>query len=420
LSVARTKNETAGAGSDLPRKGWILRQWERIESTDAQGIRTAQYLLILSAVILTCFGMVMVLSSSAVEFVSKNQDPFVLFMKQSTFGALGLIGMFVIMALPTRWLRRLAWPVLMGAGVLLILVLFIGKEVLGNKNWIEIGPISIQPSEFAKFALILWAATVLGQKRKLLGDWKHALIPVVIPGGAAILGLVVLEHDLGTVIILAMILAVMLWVSGAPRIIFGVVGVAVLVGIIAMAITSGNRMGRITEWWASLTGGEIDAQGTGLQALQGRYALASGGWFGVGLGQSRLKWSYVPEAQNDFILSIIGEELGLIGTLAIVVLFLVMAVSMYRIAHRSRSVFVRVATAGVITWIIGQAFVNMGMVTGLLPVIGVPLPFISYGGSALLTALCGVGLVLNFARDQIRHGLPASEEEAAPRIGRTP
>jgi len=418
LSVARTKIEAAGAGA--PRKGWFLRQWERIESTDAQGIRTAQYLLILSAVILTCFGMVMVLSSSAVEFVSKNQDPFVLFLKQSVFGLIGLVGMFVIMAMPTRWLRKLAWPVLMVSGVLLILVLFIGKEVLGNKNWIEIGPISIQPSEFAKFALILWAATVLGQKRKLIGDWKHALIPVVFPGGAAILGLVVLEHDLGTVIILALILAVMLWVSGAPRIIFGVVLVAGVAGILFMAITSGNRMGRITEWWASLTGGEIDAQGTGLQALQGRYALASGGWFGVGLGQSRLKWSYVPEAQNDFILSIIGEELGLIGTLAIVALFLVMAVSMYRIAHRSRSIFVRVATAGVIAWIIGQAFVNMGMVTGLLPVIGVPLPFISYGGSALLTALCGVGLVLNFARDQIRHGLPASEDEAASSIGRTP
>ncbi len=418
--MARTKGEAAAAGAATPRKGWILRQWERIESTDAQGIRTAQYLLILSAVILTCFGMVMVLSSSAVEFVSKNQDPFVLFMKQSIFGLIGLVGMFVIMAMPTRWLRKLAWPVLMVSGLLLILVLFIGKEVLGNKNWIEIGPISIQPSEFAKFALILWAATVLGQKRKLLGDWKHALIPVVLPGGAAILGLVVLEHDLGTVIILALILAVMLWVSGAPRVIFAVVGIAGVAGILFMAITSGNRMGRITEWWASLTGGEIDAQGTGLQALQGRYALASGGWFGVGLGQSRLKWSYVPEAQNDFILSIIGEELGLIGTLAIVALFLIMAVSMYRIAHRSRSIFVRVATAGVIAWIIGQAFVNMGMVTGLLPVIGVPLPFISYGGSALLTALCGVGLVLNFARDQIRHGLPASEDEAAPRIGRTP
>lgn len=416
--MARTKIEAAGAGA--PRKGWILRQWERIESTDAQGIRTAQYLLILSAVILTCFGMVMVLSSSAVEFVSKNQDPFVLFLKQSVFGLIGLVGMFVIMAMPTRWLRKLAWPALMVSGALLILVLFIGKEVLGNKNWIEIGPISIQPSEFAKFALILWAATVLGQKRRLIGDWKHALIPVVFPGGAAILGLVVLEHDLGTVIILALILAVMLWVSGAPRIIFGVVLVAGVAGILFMAITSGNRMGRITEWWASLTGGEIDAQGTGLQALQGRYALASGGWFGVGLGQSRLKWSYVPEAQNDFILSIIGEELGLIGSLAIVALFLVMAVSMYRIAHRSRSIFVRVATAGVIAWIIGQAFVNMGMVTGLLPVIGVPLPFISYGGSALLTALCGVGLVLNFARDQIRHGLPASEDEAAPSIGRTP
>lgn len=414
--MTRSKGvEAAGRG-----RGWLRRQWDRVESTDAAGIRTAQYLIIISTVILTCIGMVMVLSSSAVEAVSKNQDPFVLFSKQASFGALGIVAMFGIMALPTRLVRRLAWPGLAVSLVLLLLVLAIGRDVLGNKNWIVLGPVSFQPSEFAKFGLILWAATVLAQKERLLSDWKHALVPVVIPGGAAVLGLVVLEHDLGTVIILALILMVMLWVSGAPKVIFGTIGVVGVVGIIGMAAISGNRVGRIKEWWAALTGGAVDAQGVGLQSMQGRYALASGGWFGVGLGQSRLKWSYVPEAQNDFILSIIGEELGLIGTLAIVVLFVVIAVSMYRIAHRSRSLFVRVATAGVIAWLIGQAFVNMGMVTGLLPVIGVPLPFISYGGSALLTALAGVGLVLNFARDQIRHGLPQPERSPGIAKGRTP
>lgn len=402
-------------GEVATRRGFLRRQWDRVESTDAAGIRTAYYLIIICTAVLTCIGMVMVLSSSAVEYVSKNKDPYALFTKQAIFGVIGLIAMFVIAALPPRALRKLAWPALFGAGALLVAVLIpgIGADVLGNRNWIVIGPLSIQPSEFAKFALILWAATVLNAKARLISDWKHAVVPVVVPGGAAVLGLVVLEHDLGTVIILALILLVLLWAAGAPRIIFGSTLVIGVVGVIGMAAVSGNRMGRITEWWNALTGGPVDPQGVGMQALQGRYALASGGWFGQGLGQSRSKWSYVPEAQNDFILSIIGEELGLIGTVAIVALFIVLAVSMYRIAHRSRSMFVRVATSGVIAWLVGQAFVNMGMVTGLLPVIGVPLPFISYGGSSLLAALLGVGLVLNFARDQIRHGVPDAEAELA-------
>lgn len=421
-TASSARRATAGAarrsGGDRPLqgRGFLRRQWDRVESTDAAGIRTAYYLIIICTAILTCIGMVMVLSSSAVEYVSKNKDPYSLFAKQASFGVIGLICMFVIAGMSQRLLKRLAWPALFVAGILLIAVLIpgIGRNVLGNQNWIVVGPISVQPSELAKVALILWAATVLNAKQKLLSNWKHAVIPVVFPGGLAVLGLVVLEHDLGTVIILAMILLVLLWSSGAPRVIFAAVGAVGVVGVIGMAAMSGNRVGRISEWWKALTGQPVDPQGVGMQALQGRYALASGGFFGVGLGQSRSKWSYVPEAQNDFILSIIGEELGLIGTIAIVVMFIVMALSMYRIAHRSRSVFVRVATSGVIAWLVGQAFVNMGMVTGLLPVIGVPLPFISYGGSSLLASLLGVGLVLSFARDQIKNGLPEHEQELAP------
>lgn len=409
--MARKNISTEAQAREGARKrGFLRRQWDRVESTDAAGVRTAYYLIIICTVILTCIGMVMVLSSSAVEYVSKDRDPFSLFSKQAGFGLAGLVAMFAIAALPMRFLKRLAWPVFFGAVALLGLVLVIGKEVLGNKNWIELGPFSLQPSEFAKFAIILWGATVLAHKNRLLRDWRHALIPVLFPGGLAVVGLVLLGHDLGTAMVLLFVLFVLLWTSGAPKVIFVVTVVMSLVGVVAMTILSPNRMGRITSW-LGLNGD--DSSGLGLQALQGRYALASGGWFGVGLGQSRSKWSYIPEAQNDFILSIIGEELGLVGTLAIVVLFVVLAVSMYRIAHRSRNLFVRIATSGVIAWLVGQAFINMGMVTGLLPVIGVPLPFISYGGSALLAALCGVGLVLNFARDQIRHGLPASEEDAA-------
>lgn len=385
--------------------------WRRLERTDEAGIRLAYYLLILSTAALTCLGMVMVLSSSAVEYVSRNTDPYQLFVKQAIFGAVGLVAMFAIAALPEKTLRKLAWPGLGVGLLLLVLVLLIGKTVLGNKNWIEIGPVTLQPSEFAKFALILWAAHVLAQKAKYQGDWKHAIIPVIFPVGLGALGLVMLGHDLGTAIIIGLILLALLWAAGAPRIIFTTTLIAGVAGAVILAITNGNRLGRITSWLGM--GGDDDALGVGMQALQGRYALASGGWFGVGLGQSRLKWSYIPEAQNDFIFSIIGEELGLVGTLGVVALFVIMAVSMYRIAHRSRSLFVRIATAGVLMWLVGQAFINMAMVTGLLPVIGLPLPFISYGGSALLAALMGVGLVLNFARQQIRNGVPDLDRDAA-------
>jgi cell division protein FtsW len=386
---------------ETPRRSFWRRQWDRIESTDAAGIRTAYYLIIICTVILTCIGMVMVLSSSAVEFISSNRDPYSLFVKQAGFGVIGLLCMFVMTVLTPRFLRRIAWVALMLAGVLLLAVFIpgVGVDVLGNRNWIKAGPLSIQPSEFAKFALILWAGTVYATKQKLLSQWQHTVVPVLVPVGLVLLGLVVLEHDLGTAMIVLLILFTLLWAGGAPKVIFIGTLLVGIVGVLVMAAVSPNRMGRINSWLGR--GGADDAQ-----AMQAKYALASGGWFGVGLGQSRSKWSYIPEAQNDFILSIIGEELGLIGTLAIVVLFIVLILSMYRVAHRSRNLYVRVVTVGVIAWLGGQAFINMGMVTGLLPVIGVTLPFISYGGSSLLACLLAVGLVLNAARDQIRHGVP--------------
>lgn len=393
------------------RPGFFRRQWDRIESTDAAGIRTAYYLIIISTVILTCLGLVMVLSSSAVENISRNRDPYSLFARQAVFGALGLVLMFLLTMVTPQFLKRISWLLLLLAGALLVAVLIpgIGTEVLGNRNWIKIGPfLNFQPSELGKFALILWSATVFATKQRLLGDWKHTLVPVLFPVGVVVVGLVLLEKDLGTAMIVMLVLFTILWAGGAPKGMFLVVGAVAVAGVLSLALFSSNRAGRIDSWLGR--GGENDASEVGLQAMQSKYALASGSWFGVGLGRSRSKWSYIPEAQNDFILSIIGEELGLVGTLAIVVLFIVLIVSMYRVAHRSQSLFVRVLTSGVIAWIGGQAFVNMAMVTGLLPVIGLTLPFISYGGSSLLTCLCAVGLVLNAARDQIRHGVRPDPE----------
>ncbi|WP_291278796.1 putative lipid II flippase FtsW [Galactobacter sp.] len=395
------------AEGETPKVSFLRRQWDRVESTDAAGIRTAYYLIIICTAILTCLGMIMVLSSSAVEYISANRDPYSLFAKQATFGVIGLVLMFGMALISPKFLKRLAWVALGVALLLLVAVLVpgIGRNVLGNQNWIQVGPVGIQPSEFAKLALILWSATVFSAKEKLLDRWTHTVVPVLFPVGALVVLLILLERDLGTVMIVLLVLLALLWAGGAPKLVFVLTAAAAVAAVLVIAVISPNRLGRINSWLGR--GGADDALGTGLQTMQAKYALASGGWFGVGLGQSRSKWSYIPEAQNDFILSIIGEELGLIGTLAVVVIFIVLVISMYRVAHRSQDLFVRVLTTGVIAWLGGQAFINMGMVTGLAPVIGVTLPFISYGGSSLLACLLAVGLVLNAARDQIRNGVPA-------------
>lgn len=381
-----------------PRRGFLRRQMRRIELTDAAGLRTTVYVLIASTLLLTAFGFVMVLSSSAVEFVSADRDPYSLFIKQATFGVMGIVGMFVMMAMPTAWLKRLAWIAMIGMLGLLALVLVIGVNVNGNKNWLQFGPVTLQPSEMLKPVMVLFAGTMFERKRRVMDQPMHALVPVAVVVGMAI-ALVLLGRDLGQVLVLAGILAVMYLVSGAPWRVMGLLGAAGLAMTVVAVFASPNRMMRILSFAGQ--GAEDDAQGIGFQALQGRFALASGGWTGVGLGQSRLKWSYIPEAQNDFIVAIIGEEIGLWGTLTIIAAFMVMIVCIYRIGFRGDSLFSRVVCGGVMAWIGFQAFVNIGMVSGMLPVIGVPLPFISYGGSALLSTLIGVGLVLNIARTEI-------------------
>ena len=206
--------------------------------------------------------------------------------------------------------------------------------------------------------------------------------------------MVLLGGDAGTAIVFCLIYAAALWFAGAPLRIFAAGGVLAAGAGLLLVIVAPHRLDRITGWLF----GDCGATDACWQAEQGLNALATGGWWGVGLGQSRLKYNYVPEAHNDYIFSIIGEELGLVGTMIILALFVIMVVAMARILTRTRSTFVRITTACITTWIVGQAFVNMGMVTGLLPVIGIPLPFISYGGSALLMTMAAVGVVMSFAR----------------------
>ncbi|MHA7289408.1 putative lipid II flippase FtsW [Arthrobacter sp. MDT3-24] len=376
--------------------------WSTLEGTGTSKNGSTYYLILGSTLALTAIGIMMVLSASSVESIAAGKSPYGDALKQGMFAAIGIFTMFVLSRINVVWLKRLAWPGLGGALVLLVLVQLIGDEVNGNKNWIDLGGITFQPSEASKLTLALWMATVLARKGKLLRRWPHVLIPAV-PLAGGVIGLVLLGNDLGTAMIIMMITAAALFFAGVPLYLFGFAALAAAAGTAVMAITSSNRMCRITSWWTGQSCADgIDAN---YQATNGLYGLASGGWFGVGLGQSRQKYSWIPEAHNDFIFAIIGEELGLVGTVVVLVLFAILGAAIYRVVVAQEDMFHRVLAGTIMVWLLGQATVNMAVVTGLMPVIGVPLPFISYGGSALLMSLCAVGVVLSLAREQMAPAL---------------
>lgn len=380
-------------------RGGLLRFWRAL--VDGPLIHS-YYALAGSVLLLTGIGIMMVLSASAVESISVQESAYSYFVKQSTYAGLGIVLMFGLSFVPTEWYRRLATALWALGVVLLLLVVTIGTAAGGNQNWILIGGFSLQPSEAAKLAVCLWLAMVLARQGDAVRDWRQALWPSALGVGVPSL-LIVLGNDVGTALVFALIYAAALFFAGAPLRLFAIAAAAAAaLGAVAVAAAP-HRVDRITGWLF----GECGATDACYQADQGLNALASGGWWGVGLGQSRLKYNYVPEAHNDYIFSIIGEELGLLGTVLILALFAAMTLAMARIILRARSRFVRIATACVVTWLVGQAFINIGMVTGVLPVIGVPLPFISYGGSSLLMSLAAVGVVMSFTRLPRRIPVPS-------------
>ncbi|RKR13900.1 putative lipid II flippase FtsW [Arthrobacter oryzae] len=383
-------------------RSWGRGFWSALEGTGKSRNGSTYYLILGSTLALTAIGIMMVLSASSVEAIAAGESPYSAALKQGGFAAIGVFAMFVLSRVNVVWLRRFAWPAMFLAIALLGLVLVVGRSTLGNQNWIDVGPFTFQPSEAAKLALALWMATVLNRKAKLLHEWRHALIPVVLPGAAAVLGLILAGNDLGTAMIVMVIVAAALFFAGVRLYFFGIAGAVLALGTTILAVTSPNRMCRILSWT-----GQTCADGSDLnyQSTNGLYGLASGGWFGVGLGQSRQKYSWIPEAHNDFIFAIIGEELGLVGTLVVLVLFAILGAAIYRVVVAQHDVFHRVLAGAIMVWLLGQASVNMAVVTGLAPVVGVPLPFISYGGSALLMSLCAVGVVLSLARAQMDPGM---------------
>jgi cell division protein FtsW len=338
---------------------------------------------------------VMVFSASSVVAFAFMKSSMAIVSKQALWVLIGLPLTWCASRLPVKAWRMFAYLGLAGSVALLVLVVVAGTEVNGNKNWLDFGgPFRIQPSELAKLSLVLWGADLLARKERLLGQWKHLLVPFV-PVGGLILVLVLLGGDLGTAIIIAAVLGALLWVAGAPARLYAMAAVPALLVVTWMVNTRSTRMSRITVW---LHPDQADPLGNGLQALHGKFALASGGWWGVGLGGSKEKWGALPEAHTDFIFAIIGEELGLVGTLAVLALFGVIGYAGLRIALEATEPFVRYAAAGVTAWVLVQALVNIGAVLGLLPITGVPLPLVSYGGSALVPTMLGIGMLLSFAR----------------------
>ncbi len=361
---------------------------------------TSYYLVLGATIALVCIGLVMVLSSSSVDAIADKKSAFTELWAQATFAALGFPLMYVASRVSVRTWTLSAWFLLVAALVMQMLVFSpIGVDVNGNRNWINVG-VTMQPSEFCKFALIVWAAAVLTRKRPLLNQPVHVLVPVV-PGAALVLGLVLLGRDLGTSLVLLALVATVLFVAGAPLRVFAVALIVVGV-LVQLAVTgSDNRMGRIGVWMSGCANGDANdaAWYDGcLQVRHGIWALGSGGWSGVGLGGSSEKWGLLPEAHNDFIFAILGEELGLLGTLTVLGLFAILGYGLFRIVLRSDDLFVKIATSGVLTWVLGQAVINIGSVLGLLPVVGLPLPLVSSGGSALVMTMLALGMVIGFAR----------------------
>ena len=356
------------------------------------------YLILGAAMLLLVLGLVMVLSSSGVESYEIYDSAFTLFSRQAVFAVIGVVAMLVISRLPIPVFRRFALAFLVFSIFLLLLTFVpgIGAPVNGQRNWIRLfGPFRLQPSEFAKLALILWSADLFTRREAYLNQWRALLVPF-IPMVAVVVGLVVLEGDLGTAIVLCVIVAALLFVVGAPMRIFLAFGAVGLMGIAALSLTAGYRMKRFTAWLHP----EADLDGAGWQLTQGKVALGTGGWWGVGLGGSREKWGALPEAHTDFIFPVIGEELGIFGALTVLGLFAAITIFALRMAIRTHDSFVRITCVGIVAWIVGQALINLGAVLQLLPITGVPLPFISYGGSSLLPSLMAVGVLLAFARQE--------------------
>ncbi len=391
--MTTTADPGLGSAADSPKRrprlGWFASSRQALDRP-----LTSYYLLLGATALLLTIGVIMVLSASSVySFEVHDGDSYAIVKRQLLWVAIGVPCAWIASRLPYQAIRQISWVAIIVSVVLLALTAKMGVVVNGNKNWLALGPVQIQPSEIAKLAIVLWAAHVYAQKDRRLGSLHQVMVPVV-PVLLGITLLVIVGKDLGTALVLVAILMAFLWVVGAPARIFTLALSVVGVAAVWLATTSSERRERLTNFVDPFK----DYHDAGWQPAHGLFALSSGGVFGEGIGASQQKWGDLPEAHTDFIFAVLGEELGLVGTLLVIVLFLIIAYAAIKVAAQTDDPFVRYMSFGIVAWLIGQMMVNVGMVLALLPVIGIPLPLISYGGSALLPTLVALGLLIGFAR----------------------
>ena len=357
------------------------------------------YALLIATFALLFIGIVMILSASTTVSYKQFDNQYVIFLRQLLFASIGVILMLAISRLPIIFYFKWANFALIISLVLLVLVLIpgIGISVAGQRNWISLwGPFRLQPSEIAKLTFIIWGAVYLSKQLKSkVTTWQNLLIPV-FPVGILISALVVLEGDLGTTLIIGPILLALFYAAGAPLRMFSWSILGGLVAILILSITEGYRIQRFMSW-INPTAENMDA---GWQVLHGKYALATGGLTGIGLGASREKWGWLPAAHTDFIFAVVGEELGLIGTLIVLFLIGTICFVALTLARKTNDFFTRLIATAVVAWIVVQSFINIGAVLALLPVTGVPLPLVSYGGSSLVFTLSAIGVLLSVLRSE--------------------
>lgn len=355
------------------------------------------YMILISTLLLTGVGLIMVFSASSIGELSRQDNPFLAFFKPFTYAILGLLLMWLATkARPQLYFNpKVSATVLVAAIGFQLLVLPFGQNIGGNQNWIAIPGIgTVQPSEFLKVALIMHMAAIIGHRIVDLSDWasigRYLAWPTLGSMAAIMVG-----GDFGTTLVVGSVVGAILFISGLHWKKIALLVLAALFGVAVASTSSSSRRARIR---AFLPGAPKDEQGIDLQPLRAKLGLGTGGITGVGPGASRQKWNYLPQAESDFIYAILGEEFGLVGTLSVIILYMVLGWALLRLSRRARSNSIRIAAASTMAWIGLQALLNICVVVGISPVIGVPLPFISAGGSALVACLIAMGIMLSCAR----------------------
>jgi cell division protein FtsW len=359
------------------------------------------HLLVLVTLALVAFGLVMVYSASSARALLGSDDPAYYLKRQAIYAVVGLVALVLLSRFDYRRLRNVSGPLLLASFVLLLAVLAMGTSVNGARRWIAVASFTFQPSELAKLALALWIAALLAQ-RPAPRSLHELFRPVGLVVGTACV-LILIEPDLGSALAIGVMVSAILLVSGTPvRVLAtggGIAGALVLVAIWLEPYRRARIFSFLDPWH--------DPQGAGFQSVQAMIALGSGGIFGVGLGESVQKIYYLPEASTDMIFAIVGEELGLVGAAAVVAAFALFAYAGFNVALRCRDPFGKRLAAGLTALVCGQAALNVSAVMGLAPLTGIPLPFVSYGGSSLVVGLAAVGILLNIA---VNHGIAAVSE----------